>query len=85
MSRFDVEAIAQRWGCTPHDVGVRIAQALAAWEKKPIPETDEMVVFPSTEQAKMAKRFVTIGVSEDDRLAILDKNHNVLAWLDREV
>jgi hypothetical protein len=76
MSHSEMLAIAARWGCRVADVERHILAALKR----------AGLVDDSCEQAPVGSAkpamWYSIGVSNDDRLALLGPDDEVLCWID---
>lgn len=81
MSQAVVEMLAVRWRCTPLEVGQRLKHLL--FLRGLIPADGGDVITPVPWNASYARK-VVLGVTDDDRIAVLDEHDRVLLWLDDE-
>lgn len=85
MSRAVIEMLARRWGCSVEDVGRRIGARLEAAGLAD-PETTRTIVQRGEIDAHLEKHggpafWHTLGITDDDRIFVLDEDDHPLLEL----
>jgi len=78
MSARVIAMLAQRWSCSVTEVRDRIAAKVQA---AGLVAKDAVV---QDYKGEPYQRKLTLGVTVDDRVALLDANDHVVMWLDDE-
>lgn len=77
MSAAVMAMLAERWGCSVQEVRERMTARLV---RAGLISGEASDVRPYAGES-FARKF-TLGVTDDDRVAVLDRNDKVLMWLD---
>lgn len=84
MSAKVIAMLAKRWGCSTEGVAERIGRLL---QRRGLIDADSMKVFEgdyAKNQAALSPptKWLVLGVTDDDRVAVLDQDDHPIMWLD---